>query len=70
MWKKVITAISLMLISTLFLIACGAEEVERGEIVSDGMAENNTDTGIDVSEESVPEELTGELVPDFEEVSL
>lgn len=61
MWKKVVTAISLMLISTLFLIACGAEEVERGEIVSDGMAENNADTGIDVSEESAPEELTGEL---------
>ena len=62
MWKKVITAISLVLINVLFLMACGTEEVERGETVSDGMAENNTDTGAEVSEESELEELTGELV--------
>ena len=35
MWKKVITAISLMLISTLYLMACGAEGIETGEEVSE-----------------------------------
>ena len=62
MWKKVITAISLMLISTLFLMACGAEGIETGEEVSGETDENNTDTGAEVSEESELEELTGELV--------
>ena len=62
MWKKVITAISLMLISTLYLMACGAEGIETGEEVLVETDENNTDTGAEVSEESELEELTGELV--------
>ena len=61
MWKKVKTAISLMLISTLFLMACGEKEAETGEAVSQETTENNTDTGAEASEETEPEELSGEL---------
>ena len=61
MWKKVITAIPLMLISTLFLMACGGKEAEAGEAVVEETAENNTDTGAEALEESEPEELSGEL---------
>ena len=66
MWKKVITAISLVLINVLFLMACGGEGTETGKqdaegIAGTGAAESSADTGTEVSGESEPEELTGEL---------
>ena len=61
MWKKVMTVISLMLISTLFLMACGTEEIETGEAVSEETADSNTDTGAEALGETEPEELSGEL---------
>ena len=66
MWKKVITVISFMLLSMLFLMACGGEGTETGKqdaegMVGTGAAESSTDTGTEVSGESKPEELTGEL---------
>ena len=61
MWKKVITAIPLILISTLFLMACGEKEAETGEAVSEETAENGADIEAEASEESEPEELSGEL---------
>lgn len=66
MWKKVITAISLVLINVLFLMACGGEGTETGKqdaegIAGTGAAESSADTGTEVLGESEPEELTGEL---------
>ena len=61
MWRKVITVILLILISTLFLMACGTEGIETGEAVSEESADSNTDTGAEASGESEPEELSGEL---------
>lgn len=61
MWKRVAKVISLMLIGTIFLMACGMEDVETGEVVEGETAENNTDTGAEVLGESEPEELSGEL---------
>ena len=66
MWKKVITVISFMLISMLFLMACGGEGTETGKqdaegMVGTGAAESSADTGTEVSGESKPEELTSEL---------
>ena len=66
MWKKVITAISLVLINVLFLMACGGEGAETGKQDVEGMAgtgaaESSADTGTEVSGESKPEELTSEL---------
>lgn len=59
MWKKVITTI--LLICLLLLMACGAVGAETKDTDLEGIAEHNTDTGTVVSEESEPEELTGEL---------
>lgn len=36
MWKRVAKVISLMLIGTIFLMACGMEDVETGEVVEGG----------------------------------
>ncbi|MDE6893154.1 MAG: ABC transporter substrate-binding protein, partial [Lachnospiraceae bacterium] len=57
MWKR--TIITIISMCMLYLMACGAKEIETGEAVTD---KNNIDIGTEVLGESTPEELTGELV--------
>ncbi len=65
MWKRAITIITLA--GALFLAACGGEGAETGKQDTDTAgplesgAESGTDTLAEISEESEPEELTGEL---------
>ncbi len=65
MWKRAITIITLA--GALFLAACGGEGAEAGKQDTDitgpleSGAESGTDTLAEISEESEPEELTGEL---------
>ena len=65
MWKRAITIITLA--GALFLAACGGEGAEAGKQDTDTAgplesgAESGTDTLAEISEESEPEELTGEL---------
>ena len=57
MWKRAITIITLA--GALFLAACGGEGAETGKQDTD--TAGPLESGAEISEESEPEELTGEL---------
>lgn len=57
MWKRAITIITLA--GALFLAACGGEGAEAGKQDTD--TAGPLEGGAEISEESEPEELTGEL---------
>ena len=59
MRKKV--TIIIMSLCILFLMACGAEGIETGEKTQEKINGNGTPEKTEASEESEPEELTGEL---------